>query len=95
MSCKLEQLVNTICTEAGRTIVNSFDFFYCGNYLNLEWVGDVLPLTKKYGELSNHMMHWIRIWFNSQSEDIKSYACSLYLVGMLSSHVRDKNSSNI
>ena len=93
MCCKLEQLVNTICKEAGGTMVNSFDFLYRGDYLSLGWVGDVMPLTKMYGELSNHMMDWIRAWLNPQIEDTKSYVCSPYLVSLLRSHVRDKNSS--
>jgi hypothetical protein len=53
-----------ICKEAGGTMVNSFDFLYRGDYLNLGWVGDVLMLINTYGELSNHMMDWIRVWFN-------------------------------
>ena len=56
--------MNTICTQAGGTMVRSFDFMYRDEYLNLGWVGDVLPLTQCYGELSNHMMDWIRAWFN-------------------------------
>ena len=66
MSCRLEQLVNTICTQVGATMVRSFDFLYCGEYLNLGWTGDVLPLTQFYGELSNHLMDWIQAWFNPQ-----------------------------
>ena len=85
--------MNTICKEAGGTMVNSFDFLYRGDYLSLGWVGDVMPLTKMYGELSNHMMDWIRAWLNPQIEDTKSYVCSPYLVSLLRSHVRDKNSS--
>lgn len=74
-------------------MVNSFDFLYRGDYLSLSWVGDVLPLTKTYGELSNHMMDWIRSWLNPQIEDVKTYVCSPYLVSMLKSHVRDKKDS--
>jgi hypothetical protein len=43
--------VNTICTSAGGTMVKGFDFLYRGDYLSLGWVGDVMPLTKTYGEL--------------------------------------------
>ena len=93
MCCSLEQLVNTICTSAGGTMVKGFDFLYRGDYLSLGWVGDVMPLTKTYGELSNHMMDWIRAWFNPKIEDTKSYVCSLYLVSLLRSHVRHKNPS--
>ena len=95
MSCRLEQLVNTICTQVGATMVRSFDFLYCGEYLNLGWTGDVLPLTQFYGELSNHLMDWIQAWFNPQIQDIKCYVCSPYLIGLLISHVRGARSSGV
>ena len=84
-----------ICTKAGGIMVNNFDFLYRGDYLNLGWVDDVLPLIKTYRKLSNHVMDWIRVWFNFQIEDIKNYVCSLYLFILLSSHICDNNSSNI
>lgn len=87
--------MNMICKEAGGTMVNSFDFLYRGDYLNLGWVGDVLMLTNTYGELSNHVMDWIRVWFNHQIEDKKNYVCSYYLVSLLSLHVRDKKLSDV
>ena len=93
MLCRLEQLVNMICTEAGGTMVNNFDFMYRGDYLSLGWVGDVLPLTKSYGEISNHMMDWIRAWFNPQIEDTRTHVCSPYLIRLLRSHVRHTYSS--
>lgn len=76
-------------------MVNSFDFLYRGDYLNLGWVGDVLMLTNTYGKLSNHVMDWIRVWFNPQIEDKKNYVCSYYLVSLLSLHVRDKKLSDV
>ena len=92
MSCRLEQLVDTICTQAGAPMVRYFDFLYRGDYLNLSWAGDVLPLTQFYGEMSNHLMDWIRAWLNPQLEDINCYVCSPYLIGLLTSHVRGARS---
>ena len=95
MSCRLEQLVNTICKEVGATSIQGFDFMFRGEYFNLGWAGDVLPLTQSYGQLSNHMMDWIRAWFNPQIQDIKCHVCSPYLIGLLTSHVRTASSSGI
>ena len=95
MSCRLEQLVNTICKDAGTTMVRGFDFMYRGEYLNLGWACDVLPLTEMYGELSNHMMDWIRAWINPQLQDIQCYVCSPYMVGLLMSHVRGARVSGL
>ena len=87
--------MNTICTQAGGTMVRSFDFMYRDEYLNLGWVGDVLPLTQCYGELSNHMMDWIRAWFNPKIQDINCYVCSPYMIGLLTSHVRGARCSGV
>lgn len=75
--------------------MNNFKFMYCSDYLSLGWVGDVLPQTIIYGELSNHMMDWIRAWFNCHIEDIKSYVCNPYLNTLLSLHVRGKNLNGV
>lgn len=58
-------------------------------------MGDVLPLTQIYGKLSNHIIDWNRVWFNSQIEDVKNYVCNPYLIGLLSLHVHGKKSNGL
>ena len=80
---RLEELVNTIVADAGRGVCPSFDITFNAEFCNLDWKYDLEPLTSKYGELSNHMMDWIRTWLNPQLEDVKCHICSPYLVPVL------------
>lgn len=80
---RLEELVNTIVANAGRVVSPLFEFTFKGEFLTLDWKYDIKPLTYTYGQLSNHMMEWIRTWLNPQLEDVKCHVCSPYLIPIL------------
>lgn len=61
----------------------SFEFTFQGEFCTLDWTYDIKPLTYIYGEVSNHMMEWIRTWLNPQLEDVKCHVCSPYLIPIL------------
>lgn len=75
--------MNTIVADAGGAVSPSFDFTLKGEFCTLDWDYDIKPLTYRYGELSNHMMEWVRMWLNSQLEDVKYHICSPYLIPIL------------
>ena len=83
---RLEELVNTIVAEAGGAVCPSFDINFNNEFCTLDWKYDIQPLTFKYGELSNHMMEWVRTWLNPQLEDVKCHVCSPYLVPVLTGY---------
>ena len=75
--------MNTIVADAGEAVSPSFDFTLKGEFCTLDWDYDIKPLTYRYGELSNHMVEWVRTWLNPQLEDVKCHICSPYLVPIL------------
>ena len=83
MFCRLEALVNTIVADAGGEVSLSFQFTFKDEFCTLDWEYNLKPLTYRYGEMSNHMMEWVRTWLNPQLEDVKCYVCSPYLVSIL------------
>ena len=66
----------------------SFEFTFKSDFCTLDWDYDLKPLTYRYGELSNHMMEWVRTWLNPQLEDVKCHLCSPYLVPILTSFLQ-------
>ena len=76
----MEELVNTIVANADGGVCPSFDITFNAEFCKLDWEYDIEPLTSKYGELTNHMLDWIRTWMNPQLEDVKCQVCSPYLV---------------
>ena len=59
--------------------------YYC-----ILYVSDVTPLMVVPKELSNHLMDWFRIWYNSQIKDPKFYVVSPYLLQTLQAWIKDK-----
>lgn len=56
---------------------------------------DIKPLTKRYGEVLNHMMDWIAIWFNLELEDIKCHVYSTYLYSLLRAFVKSQHAHSL
>ena len=83
VSYRLEELVNTIVASAGGDVSPSFQLTLKGKFCSLDWDYDVKPLTCMYGKLSNHMLEWVRTWFNPQIDDVKCHICSPYLIPIL------------
>ena len=75
--------MNTIVADAGGAVSPSFEFMFKSEYCTLDWDFDIKPLTYRYGELSNHMMEWVRTWLNPQLDNVKCHICSPYLVPIL------------
>ena len=61
----------------------SFDITFNDEFCRLDWIYDIQLLTRMYGEVSNHMMEWVRTWLNPQLEYVKCHVCSPYLVPIL------------
>ena len=83
LSYRLEELVNTIVADACGAVIPSFEFTFRGEFCTLDWHYDIKPITSMYGQLSNHMVKWVRTWMNPQLEDVKAYICSPYMVPIL------------
>lgn len=56
---------------------------------------DLKSLTKSYGKMFNHLMEWIRIWLNSELEDLKCHVCSPYMIQNLRIFVELHPTENI
>lgn len=63
-----------------------FELRLKGDWYVLDWEYDIRPLTKRYGEVSNHMMEWM----DPNFEDIKCHVCNpdlpRILKGFVDSH---------
>ena len=87
--------MNTIIADAGGKVLRSFEFTFHGDNLSLQWEGDMRPLTKSYGELTNYMMAWVRAWLNPQLEDVKSHVCCPYLTPLLRTHLEEEGRDSL
>lgn len=89
MSCRLEELVNTIVADAGGKMLSCIYFVYRGDNVCLQWKKDMLPLVHRYGELTSFMLEWVRLWLNPQLEDVKSHMTVPYITSLLTQSVEE------
>ena len=47
-------------------------------------------MIQNYGELSNYMMEWIRLWLNPQVENLKYCVTCPYLGPLLRAHLKEE-----
>lgn len=95
MLCRLDELVDTIVAHAGGAVSPLFEFTFKGQFLTLDWLYDIKPLTHSYGQLSNHMVEWVRTWLNPDLEDVKCHVCSPYLIPILTGFLRLHPTENL
>jgi hypothetical protein len=86
----LNGLVDVITKNAGENSSSYLNFTLEDKYCCISYISDIMPLTAAPGELSNHLMEWFRVWYNSQIRDLKSFVVSPYLLQTLQVWIKDK-----
>lgn len=87
VSYTFEEPNNKIIAQLGLATTLSLEWGFNGEWCILDWEYDIRPLTKRYGEVSNHKMEWIKIWMNWEFEEIKCHVCNSYLLPILKGFV--------
>ena len=89
MSCRLEEVVDTIIADAEDKMLSCIYFLYRGENICLQWKSDMLPLVQNYGELSSFMLELVRAWLNPQLYDVKSHMTVPYSSTLLMQSVEE------
>lgn len=90
MSCRLEELVDTIIVDVCGKMMYCIYFVYYSENVGLQWKTNMLTLVHRCGELTSFMLEWVRTWLNPQLEDVKSHMTMPYISTLLTQSVEEK-----
>lgn len=90
----MDALLSGLITARGGNLLSYIDFDYQGLYCCLSYKHDIICLKTDQSRLSNHLMDWFRVWYNSQVTNIKCNVMSPYTLHVLIEWVRSRGDSS-
>ena len=89
--CRLNDLVDVITKISVENTSSYLNFTLEDTYCCISYISDIMPLMAAPRELSNHLMKWLRVWYNTQIKDLKFYVVNPYLLQTLQVFIKDKH----